>query len=177
MSAPGRPRRWRDGVRVIVTDGPSVLLLLDSDPGLPGSRWYVTPGGGVDPGESARAAAVRELAEETGLRVAASELEGPVAHRVAVHGYSDTITLQDEAFFVVRTPRFTPDGAGHTASEREKLQGSAWVDLDAVGRLGVPVWPSELPEMVARWEASGRVWELGEVEESTVPLRPEDRLA
>ena len=22
---------------------------MDTDPGLPGSRWYVTPGGGIDP--------------------------------------------------------------------------------------------------------------------------------
>ena len=165
-----RPRRRRFGVRVIVTDGSAVLLLIDSDPGIPGSRWYVTPGGGVDAGESARDAAVRELAEETGLGVLASELNGPIAHRVAVHGYSDKISTQDEEFFVLRTARFTPDGSGHTAAERQKLLGHAWVSLEGLAGVGVPVWPVELAAMLERWEASGRVWELGEIEESTVPV-------
>ena len=46
-----RPVRQRAAVRVIVTDGSSVLLLSDTDPGAPGTRWWVTPGGGIDPGE------------------------------------------------------------------------------------------------------------------------------
>ncbi|MDQ4039474.1 MAG: NUDIX domain-containing protein [Actinomycetota bacterium] len=37
--------------------------------------WWYTPGGGVEPGESLRTAAVRELAEEIGLHVAQAELE------------------------------------------------------------------------------------------------------
>ncbi len=45
--------------------------------------WY-TPGGGVDAGESLRAAAVRELAEEIGLVVAEADLEGPVWLRRSV---------------------------------------------------------------------------------------------
>ena len=44
-----RPVRQRAAVRVIVTDGSSVLLLSDTDPGAPGTRWWVTPGGGIDP--------------------------------------------------------------------------------------------------------------------------------
>ena len=44
-----------------------ILLFSDSDPGLPGLHWWITPGGGVEPGESDLEAAVRELAEETGL--------------------------------------------------------------------------------------------------------------
>jgi 8-oxo-dGTP pyrophosphatase MutT (NUDIX family) len=37
----------------------------------PGHRYAVLPGGHVEPGESGEAAAVRELAEETGLRATA----------------------------------------------------------------------------------------------------------
>ena len=168
-----RPRRARRGVRVVVTDGQSTLLFHDTDPGLPGSGWYVTPGGGIDPGESAEQAAVRELAEETGLRVASADLVGPVMHRVAIHGYSDQILAQEEWFYVLFTPRFEPDTSGHTPAEQVTLAGHAWVPLDRLHQATLPVWPEVLAEIVARSLApAGPPWELGRVEESTVAVLP-----
>lgn len=166
-----RPRRSRRGVRLVVTDGTSVLLLADSDPGIPGSRWYVTPGGGIDEGESPADAALRELAEETGLRIAASELVGPVMERTAVHGYSDQILSQHELFYVVRHAVFEPDPSGYTEAEKITLTGHVWLPLDAVATSDVPVWPAELAEVVALAETPERwPWRMGVVEESTVPI-------
>lgn len=166
-----RPRRTRIGVRVVVTDGSAVLLLRDTDPGLPGSRWLVTPGGGIDPGETPIEAALRELTEETGLVVTAADLVGPVMTRVAVHGYSDQILTQTEAFYVVVTPRFEPDTTGHTEDERITLDGHAWVPLADLADPPVPIWPAVLAEVIGRaGQPSGSIWEMGVVEESTVPV-------
>lgn len=171
VPAAERPHRSRNGARVIVTDGSHVLLMADTDPGIPGSRWWVTPGGGIDPGESPRRAAVRELAEETGLQVRPEQLIGPVAVRDVVHGYSDQVLHQHEFFFVLSTPRFEADTAGQTAGEKLTMAGHGWHPLAELDALPEPVWPSGIAGLIA---ASGtdEGWpaDLGEVEESTVPV-------
>lgn len=171
VPAAERPHRRRRAARVVVTDGDAVLLFADTDPGIPGSRWWVTPGGGLDDGESPLQAAVRELAEETGRVVTADELRGPVAVREVVHGYSDQVLHQSESFFVLHTPRFEVDTAGHTEGEQVTLAGHAWHRMDALDRLPEPVWPADLPRLVALSNAAER-WpvDLGEVHESTVPV-------
>ena len=57
---------WRLGVRALVVDAAGRTLLLRY--GNEYSTWWVTPGGGKDPGESDEAALRRELREELGLR-------------------------------------------------------------------------------------------------------------
>lgn len=166
-----RPHKTRRGVRVVVTDGTHVLLFTDTDPGVPGSRWWVTPGGGMDPGETTAETAVRELAEETGLVVEQDALIGPVMSRVVTHGYSDQVCEQSECFYIVRTPRFEVDTAGHTPQEQLTLAGHAWLPLDGLADLPDPVWPGTLAELVAVADDPA-AWPgpTGGIEESTVPV-------
>jgi 8-oxo-dGTP pyrophosphatase MutT (NUDIX family) len=172
VPAESRPHRRRSAARIVVVAAGTVLLLRDTDPGLPGSRWWVTPGGGIDPGEDAVAAAVRELHEETGLVVAGADLLGPVAVRDVAHGYSDQVLHQREAFFVLHVDEpFAPDPGGLTAEEMITLDGWQWHALEELALTPEPVWPANLAELVSiarRPEA----WplELGDVEESTVPV-------
>ncbi len=66
------PDRPVVAVGVVLLDGDRVLLVRRARP--PGVGKWTVPGGGVDAGETMRAAAARELREETGL---AAEL-GPI---------------------------------------------------------------------------------------------------
>lgn len=167
-----RPRRHRQAARVVVTDTVAALMLADTDPGLPGTRWWVTPGGGIDPGETARQTAVRELAEETGLVVEPDRLLGPVAVRTVVHGYSDQVLSQVESFFVLRVDaRFDVQPGGLTEAELITLDGWDWLPLAGVQERDEPVWPANLAELVALADRPEE-WpvDLGFSEESTLPV-------
>jgi 8-oxo-dGTP diphosphatase len=65
--------RVRAGV-ILVQDDQVALIERVRD----GHRYFVFPGGGVEPGETTRAAAQREAWEELGLRVRALELQAIV---------------------------------------------------------------------------------------------------
>lgn len=172
----GRPWHSRRAARVLVVCAgqrePEVLLVQDSDPGVPGLRWWVTPGGGIDAGESPAEAALREVHEETGHRADPADLRGPVAHRVVRHGYSDRVLEQEEWFFLLPAPRFRIRTDGHTASERQKLGEARWWPLGGLAGTEEWIWPADLLAMVAAIDSPQR-WpvELGLVtDESTVPV-------
>lgn len=175
-----RPRRTRRTVRLLVVDGEDRLLLFrDTDPGLPGSRWWITPGGGVDPGESDVAAGVRELHEETGLRVGADELLGPVLVRRVVHGYTDVLIDQEDVFYACWVPSFEVSDAGHTPEERVTMTAHRWWRREELAATSEEIWPEVVLDIWAEADvrrhrtAAGEPAEPpldgGEVEESTVP--------
>lgn len=153
----------RNGVRVLLLADGYTLLLADSDPGVPGSRFWTLPGGGIDAGESIRAAALREVFEETGLALAEADLEGPVATRLVTHRYSDRVLIQHETIFRAHTDLFVPDPQGLTLSEMRRGIELAWHRLDA---LPEPIWPAQIATLA--YQDPAVVLDLGEVDESSV---------
>ena len=162
---------------LLVDDLDRILLFRDCDLGLdPVPRWWITPGGGVDPGESDRDAAMREVAEETGLVIGESDLRGPLATRTVVHGYSDVVTTQAEAFWLVRCAAFEVSTDGHTELERLTMTEHRWWSRAELEATTQEVWPRDL---LTLWSAAedaregdvdnGTPHDLGRVEESTVP--------
>lgn len=169
--AEDRPRIQRRAVRVIlVNEAGQTLLFEDSDPGLPEFRWWVVPGGGMDPGETEEQTAVREIAEETGFALTVADLLGPVARRHVVHGYSDQVIEQEESFFVARVSAFEVDVAGHTEEERLTLQQHRWWGRGELADTADWIWPAQL---LGLWDLADdpASWplQLGRQEESTWP--------
>ncbi|BBZ04867.1 exopolyphosphatase [Mycolicibacterium chitae] len=146
----------RSSARVVLLDeGGSVLLLCGVDPAITdGSarRFWFTIGGQARPGERLVQAAVRELTEETGLRVPPAEMVGPVWRRDAMIDFNGAVVRSQEYFFVHRTRRFEPSTAGRTDLEHRYILGHRWCDAAHIAELvaaGESVYPTQLGELLA----------------------------
>jgi ADP-ribose pyrophosphatase YjhB (NUDIX family) len=140
----------RVGARVLLVDAlERVLLMRGVDPADPQARpWWITPGGGVDPGESVEEGARRELAEETGLRVAA--LGGPVWLRTVEFDFLGHHVRQAETFFLLRVERHEVDRSGWTDVERAVVQETRWWGLDELATTADDVYPRALARELRR---------------------------
>ncbi|HEY1529827.1 MAG TPA: NUDIX domain-containing protein [Galbitalea sp.] len=140
--------------RVLLFDeGGSILLFLTTAPDTSLFARWVTPGGGVDPGETHRDAAIRELFEETGLRI--SDPGEPVWNYdfVVEWDNADHDTGHAE-YYVVRTTRFDPSSEGWTDDEKIDTLDSRWWSLDDLRTTGEPFEPANLLDLVSRYRTT-----------------------
>ncbi|RIX26379.1 NUDIX hydrolase [Amnibacterium setariae] len=148
MKTPPRPV-VRNAARVLLLDPDGrVLLVRGGDPADPeAGTWWLTPGGGLEPGEDARTAALREAFEETGHRV--ERLTGPVARRSSVFPFDGRLIEQREQYFTARVPAFEPTTAGWTELEQRALSGFRWWTLAELRATEETVFPERLADMVS----------------------------
>jgi 8-oxo-dGTP diphosphatase len=138
--------RLREAARAVVLDPDDRILLVRFE--FPNRLW-ATPGGGIDEGESAEAAIVRELAEEVGLDDA--ELGPWIWTREHVFPFLDgRWDGQRERYVLVRVDRFEP-APRFTAEElaAEYVTGMRWWTVAELAASDELFAPRRLPELVA----------------------------
>lgn len=145
----------RTAGRVLLLDGQGrVLLFRGFDPARPDAgSWWFTVGGGVEDGESTRAAAARELFEETGLAVDASTLGEPVHRELAEFSIAGVEYAQDNHFFAARVDAHEVDTGGFTALEEEFVLGHRWWTRDELRSTDDTFYPESLVDVLDRLEA------------------------
>jgi 8-oxo-dGTP pyrophosphatase MutT (NUDIX family) len=153
----------RNAARVIVIDRGDRILLIHTqlEPERPGMIW-LTPGGGLNDGESAEDAARRELWEETGLE--AGELHAVWDRRHAFH-WRGHDREQRERYFLGRFDAPSVEFTALEEYESQQLLALRWWGAEAIqasDEIFVPLRLGELLPPLLRGELPSVPIKLGE---------------
>jgi len=147
-----QPGQHRETARVLLLNPKNEIFLLKThfDPEIQLPPRWITPGGGIDSDESPIEAAVRELAEETGIRVSEGELGDQIWQTEGIWQWGDGISHHTyvDYFFELRVDDFALDDSNWTDDERRDVLEHRWWSIQDLIDSGEIVGPVGLVEFL-----------------------------
>lgn len=142
----------RPTVRILFFDAADRLLLMrahdpdvaDHEGRVSDTSYWFTIGGGIEAGEDAVAAALREIAEETGHM--GVRLGPPVWYRECVLTVKGEKRLFEETYFLAWTNETALSSENWTELERSVIKDMKWWDIDELMASGETFYPLCLRE-------------------------------
>ncbi len=147
-----KPGQHRETARVILRNKFGEIFLLkthfDPEVGLP-PRW-ITPGGGIDPGETPIEAAVRELFEETGIQVSPEQLGEQIWQTSGIWHWGDGVNHHTyvDYFFEYQIEDFELDDSNWTQDEHRDVLEYRWWQITELAETAEQIGPHGLVDFL-----------------------------
>lgn len=142
--------RRRPSARLLITDPSGRVLLFRfafRNGALAGQDYWATPGGSVEKNETFEQAAIRELKEETGIRVDSVGRQIERGEFVLQLPNGENV-MADERFFRIETSDVSISREGWTSHEVEVMTEHKWWSPEELAQTTESVWPENLLEML-----------------------------
>jgi 8-oxo-dGTP pyrophosphatase MutT (NUDIX family) len=150
----------REAVRAILLTPEQEILLLRIRAPEGGDEFWITPGGGLEPGETIEAGLRRELMEELGLT---QFVMGPLVwRRQHTFNWGKKRICQREQYYIVPAARFEPQMTD--ATEAQYLDRFRWWPVAELAHARERLTPLSLAQIVAQYLVHGPLHEPLEVE-------------
>jgi ADP-ribose pyrophosphatase YjhB (NUDIX family) len=132
----------RSTARLVLFDADRRVLLFRHADGH-GREFWATPGGGLEPGETAEEAARREAAEELG---AWNVVLAPLWTGSSIFPFTDRAVSQSETFFLVTTESEVLGPEVEATHRLERIREARWWSLAEIESCREPLFPTDLAD-------------------------------
>jgi 8-oxo-dGTP pyrophosphatase MutT (NUDIX family) len=150
----------RQAARAILLTPQQEILLFRIETPDGREKFWIAPGGGLEPGETIEAGLRRELREEVGLE---HFVMGPLVwRRQHTFDWAAQRIRQYEEYYVIHVPRFEPRMSD--ALEMQVVDCFRWWPVAALVQAAERLTPLSLAEIVVRYLAEGPPREVPAVE-------------